>query len=81
MADCFSGKTVKAGLFPNIDASGKRRKEKVVTLAGLKTREEQCRILGVKADSQITTVDLLARYKRHQKTLLFPGPRRLAHAA
>ncbi len=62
-----------------IDASGKRRKEKVTAhtrtqaltaLSGIKTREEKGRILGVRAASEITTADLLARYKRHQKTRL-----------
>jgi integrase len=62
-----------------VDASGRRRKEKVTAhtrtqaltaLSGLKTREEKDRILGVKAASEITTADLLARYKRYQKTHL-----------
>jgi hypothetical protein len=64
-----------------IDSSGKRRKEKVVAhtrtqaltaLAAIKTREEKNRILGVKAVSEIATEELLARYKRHQKTRLRP---------
>jgi integrase len=64
-----------------IDASGKRRKEKVTAhtrtqalnaLSALRTREEKGRILGVKAASEISTADLLARYKRHQKTRLRP---------
>ena len=62
-----------------IDASGKRRKEKVVAhtrtqamdaLSALKTREQRDRVLGVKTASEITTADLLARYKRHQRTRL-----------
>lgn len=65
-----------------VDASGKRRKEKVTAhtrtqaltaLSGIKTREEKGRILGVKAASEISTADLLARYKRHQKTRLRPS--------
>lgn len=64
-----------------INASGRRRKEKVtaqtrtqalMTLAGIQTREEKARILGVKEASSITTEDLLVRYKRHQKTRLRP---------
>lgn len=62
-----------------IDASGRRRKEKVVAhtrtqalnaLSAIRTREEKDRILGVKSASEISTADLLARYKRHQKTRL-----------
>lgn len=64
-----------------IDASGNRRKEKVVAhtrtqalaaLSGLKTRVQRDMVLGVKAASEITTADLLARYTRHQKTRLRP---------
>jgi integrase len=64
-----------------IDASGKRHKEKVTAhtrtqalnaLSAIRTREEKGRILGVKAASEIGTADLLARYKRHQKTRLRP---------
>jgi integrase len=62
-----------------VDASGKRRKEKVVAhtrtqaltaLSALKTREEKDRMLGVKTVSEISTADLLTRYKRHQRTRL-----------
>jgi integrase len=62
-----------------ISASGKRHKEKVTAhtrtqalaaLSGIKTREEKGRILGVKPASEISTADLLARYKRYQKTRL-----------
>jgi site-specific recombinase XerD len=64
-----------------IDATGQRKKEKVVahtrtqalnTLSAIRTREEKGRIIGVKAASEISTADLLARYKRHQKTRLRP---------
>ena len=64
-----------------IDSSGKRRKEKVTAhtrtqalnaLSALRTREEKGRILGVKAASEISTEDLLARNKRHQKARLRP---------
>ena len=62
-----------------IDASGKRQKEKVVAqtrtqaltaLSATKTRVARDLVLGVKAATEIATVDLLARYKRHQKTRL-----------
>ncbi len=62
-----------------IDASGKRRKEKVVAhtrtqalnaLNGIRTREQREQILGVREVSEISTADLLARYKRYQKTRL-----------
>jgi integrase len=65
-----------------MDASGRRRKEKVTAhtrtqalnaLSGIRTREEKDRILGVKAASDISTADLLARFKRHQKTRLRPA--------
>jgi hypothetical protein len=64
-----------------INASGKRRKEKVVAhtrtqaltaLAAIRTREEKDRILGVKTTSEIPTAELLVKYKRHQKTRLRP---------
>jgi integrase len=64
-----------------VDASGKRQKEKVTAhtrtqalsvLSAIRTREEKGRILGVKVASDISTEDLLARYKRHQKTRLRP---------
>jgi len=64
-----------------IDASGNRHKEKVTAhtrtqalnaLSAIRTREEKGRILGVKAASEISTADLLGRYKRHQKTRLRP---------
>jgi integrase len=62
-----------------MDTSGQRRKEKVVghtrtqaltMLSAIKTRVERDKVLGVKAASEITTADLLTRYKRHQKTRL-----------
>ncbi len=64
-----------------IDASGKRCKQKVAVhtrtqaierLNAIKNREEKDSILGVKAATDIATADLLARYKRHQKTRLRP---------
>jgi integrase len=64
-----------------VDSTGKRKKEKVVAhtrtqaleaLNGIKTREQKDRILGVKTISEITTADLLARFKRYQKTRLKP---------
>src|SRR5262249_45723200 len=64
-----------------IDSSGRRCKKKVVAhtrtqalsaLSAIKTREEQGRILGVKPASEITTAELLARYKQHQRTRLRP---------
>jgi len=64
-----------------IDSSGKRYKQKVVAhtrtqalaaLSAIRTREEKDKILGVKAASEITTADLLERYKRYQKTRLRP---------
>ncbi len=62
-----------------IDASGKRRKEKVAAhtptqaaniLSAVKTRIEQNKALGVTAATDITTEDLFVRYKRHQRTKL-----------
>jgi hypothetical protein len=64
-----------------VSASGRRSKKKVVAhtrtqalmaLAAIKTREQRDRILGVKEESEIVTAELLARYKRHQKTRLRP---------
>jgi len=64
-----------------VDASGKRKKEKVTAftrtqamtaLSQIKTRIERDRILGVKSASEITTADLLKRFKAHQKTHLRP---------
>src|SRR5208337_4731305 len=62
-----------------VDASRKRCKKKVVAhtrtqalnaLSAIKTREERNFVLGVKPASEVATEDLLARYKRHQKTRL-----------
>ena len=59
------------------DANGKRQREAVTAhtrpqavtaRAGLMLKAERDRVLGVKEASDITTADLLARYKRHQKT-------------
>jgi integrase len=64
-----------------IDASGKRKKEKVTAstrtqamtaLSQIKTRIERDEILGVKSASEITTADLLKRFKSHQKAHLRP---------
>jgi integrase len=64
-----------------VDASGKRKKEKVTAftrtqamtaLSQIKTRIERESILGVKSASEITTADLLARFKAYQKAQLRP---------
>jgi len=64
-----------------VDGSGKRKKEKVTAhtrtqaltaLSQIKTRIERERILGVKSASEITTADLLKRFKAHQKARLRP---------
>lgn len=64
-----------------VDAAGKRWKEKVTAntrtqamtaLAQIKTRIERDRILGVKSASEISTAELLARFKAHQKAHLRP---------
>ena len=64
-----------------VDATGKRTREKVTAftrtqamtaLSQIKTRIERERILGVKSASEITTADLLARFKTHQKAHLRP---------
>ena len=64
-----------------VDASGKRKKEKVTAhtrtqamtlLTQIKTRIERESILGVKSASEITTADLLKRFKTHQKAHLRP---------
>lgn len=63
------------------DANGKRRREAVtahtrpqavVARAALMLKAERERVLGVRQASEITTADLLARYKRHQKTRIRP---------
>jgi integrase len=60
-----------------IDSSGVRCKRKVeahtrpqalAALAAAKTKVEKERVLGVKHKSDITTADLLARFKRHQRS-------------
>jgi integrase len=64
-----------------VDASGKRKKEKVTAytrtqamtaLSAIKTRIERDSILGVKSASEITTADLLKRFKAYQKAHLRP---------
>jgi integrase len=64
-----------------VDASGKRKKEKVTAftrtqamtaVSQIKTRIERESILGVKSASEITTADLLKRFKAHQKAHLRP---------
>ncbi len=61
------------------DANGERQREAVIAhtrpqavsaRAALMLKSERDRVLGVKEASDITTADLLARYKRHQKTRL-----------
>lgn len=63
------------------DAKGMRQREAVVAhtrpqavnaRAALMVKAERDRVLGVKEASEITTSDLLARYKRHQKARLRP---------
>jgi integrase len=64
------------------DAAGRRQREAVVAhtrpqavaaRAALMLKAERDRVLvGVKEPSEITTADLLARYKRHQKPRLRP---------
>ena len=63
------------------DASGKRvrerveahtRKQAMDALTLIRTREERARDLGVRPASEITTADLMARYKRHQKPRIRP---------
>jgi integrase len=63
------------------DAIGKRKKEKVTAytrtqamtaLSQIKTRIERESILGVKSASEITTADLLKRFKAYQKAHLRP---------
>jgi integrase len=62
-----------------VDASGIRRKKRVEAhtrpqalkaLAGVRTGVEKEKILGVRSASDITTAELLARYRRHQKSRL-----------
>jgi integrase len=64
-----------------VNADGKRKKEKVTAftrtqamtaLSQIKTRIERDSILGVKSASEITTADLLARFKAYQKAQLRP---------
>lgn len=63
------------------DAKGIRQREAVVAhtrpqavnaRAALMVKAERDRVLGVREASEITTSDLLARYKRHQKARLRP---------
>src|ERR1039458_2061970 len=63
------------------DANGRRkpnalaahtRPQAVAARAALMLKAERDRVLGVKEASEIATADLLARYKRHQKTRLRP---------
>jgi integrase len=64
-----------------VDASGKRKKEKITAhtrtqamtaLSQIKTRIERESILGVKSASEITTADLLKRFKAYQEAQLRP---------
>jgi integrase len=63
------------------DAAGRRQRESVAAQtrpqavaarAALMLKAERERVLGVKEASDITTADLLARFKRHQKPRLRP---------
>jgi integrase len=63
------------------DAAGNRQREAVAAhtrpqavaaRAALMLKSERDRVLGVREPSEITTADLLARYKRHQKARLRP---------
>lgn len=65
-----------------IDASGIRRKQKIVAhtraqavtvLQAIKTRVQQEKILGVKHISEITVSDLFERFRRHQKARVRPA--------
>lgn len=62
-----------------IDAAGRRQRESVVAhtrpqaiaaRAALMLKVQRDRVLGVREASDITTAELLVRYKRHQKTRL-----------
>jgi integrase len=64
-----------------VDGKGERKKEKVTAatrtqamtaLSQIKTRIERDSILGVKSASEITTADLLKRFKTYQKGQLRP---------
>jgi integrase len=64
-----------------VEASGERKKEKVTAstrtqamtaLSQIKTRIERDRILGVKAVSEMSTAELLKRFKTYQKAHLRP---------
>ncbi len=64
-----------------IDASGERQRKIVAAhtrqqakdvLSAMRTQEERARTLGVRPASEITTKDLMERYKRHQKALIRP---------
>jgi integrase len=64
-----------------VDSNGLRRKKRVEAhtrtqaldaLSALKTRVQTEVVLGVKHTSEISTENLLTRYKRHQKTRLRP---------
>jgi len=64
-----------------VDSDGKRRKRRVqaytrtqavAVLESIKTKVQKERILGVKHISDISTADLLARYKKHQRPRVSP---------
>jgi integrase len=48
------------------------RTQAINALSAIRTREQRDRVLGVKTASEITTAELLTRYKRHQRTRLRP---------
>src|SRR5713101_8136652 len=65
-----------------VDARGVRHRRKVenhtrpqalATLAAIRTRVQQERILGVREQSDISTSDLFGRYQQHQKARLRPS--------
>jgi integrase len=70
----------RSGLYVSyVDSEGLRRKKKVEAytpkqardrLSEIKTKVEKESVLGVKHASEITTEELLTRYKRYQKTRL-----------
>ena len=75
-------RTDRAGWWVSyVDASGERKKRKVgahtrqqamTVLGNIRVQEEKARTLGVRPASEVTTADLLVRYKRHQKPRIRP---------
>jgi hypothetical protein len=73
----FQRKDCKGWYASYVDSAGKRRKKRVQAhtrtqaldaLSALKARAQTEAVLGVKHVSEITTAELMARYKRHQKS-------------